>query len=99
ADSVVAILAVLKSGAAYLPIDPLHPDARVEFMLGDAAPVVAVTTAGLAGRLSGSDLEVVELDHVHSTGDNGVTLPVPSADDVAYLIYTSGTTGRPKGVA
>ena len=48
AEAIVAILAVLKTGAAYLPIDPALPAARIEFMLADAAPVAAITTAGLA---------------------------------------------------
>ena len=56
AEAITAILAVLKTGAAYLPIDPALPDARIEFMLADAAPIAAVTTAGLAGRLDGSGL-------------------------------------------
>ena len=47
-EAVVAILAVLKTGAAYVPIDPAHPDARIGFVLGDAAPVAAITTADLA---------------------------------------------------
>ena len=53
AEAVVAILAVLKTGAAYLPIDPAVPEARIEFMLADAAPVAAVTTAELRVRLDG----------------------------------------------
>ena len=48
AEAIVAMLAVLKTGAAYLPIDPAQPAARIEFMLADAAPIAAVTTAGLA---------------------------------------------------
>ena len=51
AEAIVAILAVLKTGAAYLPIDPAHPSARIEFMIADAAPIAAITTAGLAERL------------------------------------------------
>ena len=52
----MAIVAVLKTGAAYLPIDPALPAARIGFMVADAAPVAAVTTAGLADRLHGCDL-------------------------------------------
>src|ERR1700758_4022397 len=59
AEAIIAILAVLKTGAAYLPIDPAHPDARIGFMIADAAPIAAVTTAGLADRLAGCDLAVI----------------------------------------
>ncbi|WP_445271210.1 AMP-binding protein, partial [Streptomyces sp. DSM 41634] len=99
ADSIVAILAILKSGAAYLPMDSAHPDARVEFMLGDAAPVVAVTAGGLAERLTDSGVPVVDIGDPRIATQPGTELPGPAADDVAYLIYTSGTTGVPKGVA
>lgn len=99
ADAVIAILAVLKSGAAYLPIDPALPDARIGFMIADAAPAAALTTAALAPRLAGHDLAVVDVaDPGASTACTGVTQP-PGPDDIAYLIYTSGTTGTPKGVA
>ena len=50
------MLAVLKTGAAYLPIDPAVPAARIGFMIADAAPIAAITTAGLADRLDGCDL-------------------------------------------
>ena len=62
AEAIVAILAVLKTGAAYLPIDPALPAARIEFMLTDAAPMAAITTTGLAGRLDGCDLLVIDVD-------------------------------------
>ncbi|SKV67097.1 Probable non-ribosomal peptide synthetase PstA [Mycobacteroides abscessus subsp. massiliense] len=56
AEAVVAILAVLKTGAAYLPIDPALPQARVEFMLSDAGPIVAVTATAFLDRFSGHGL-------------------------------------------
>ncbi|WP_456299328.1 non-ribosomal peptide synthase/polyketide synthase [Mycobacterium hippophais] len=99
ADAIVAIMAVLKTGAAYVPIDPSHPDARVEFVLGDSAPVAAVTTGEWAGRLEGHGVVLVDAHDPRLAAQPDTALPAPAADDVAYLIYTSGTTGRPKGVA
>ena len=99
AEAVVAMLAVLKTGAAYLPIDPGLPRARIGFMLADAAPIAAVTTAGLAGRLDGFDVVVIDVEDPAVGGQPGTALPAPGPEDIAYLIYTSGTTGVPKGVA
>ncbi len=99
AEAIVAILAVLKTGAAYVPIDPAVPAARVEFMLGDAAPIAAITTTGLAERFDGSDLTVIDVNDPAVDAQPAKALPAPAADDLAYLIYTSGTTGVPKGVA
>ena len=98
AQAVVAILAVLKAGAAYVAIDPMHPDARIEFMLGDAAPVVAISTAGLAPRLGGR-VRVVDIDDPRVESYPVAGLAGPDPQGLAYLIYTSGTTGVPKGVA
>ena len=99
AQAVVAMLAVLKTGAAYLPIDPALPAARIGFMLADAAPMAAITTTGLAGRLDGCDLLVIDVEDARIPSYPGTGLPGPAPDDLAYLIYTSGTTGVPKGVA
>ena len=99
AEAIVSILGVLKTGAAYVPIDPAHPAARVEFMLDDAAPIVALTTAGLAERLAGRDLAVIDVDDPRIDTYACTGLPAPAAEEIAYLIYTSGTTGVPKGVA
>src|SRR6202040_3606028 len=62
AQAIIAILAVLKTGAAYLPIDPGLPAARIGFMVADAAPIAAVTTAGLRSRLDGCDLLVIDVE-------------------------------------
>ena len=99
ARAVVAMLAVLKTGAAYVPIDPGLPAARIGFMLADAAPMAVVTTAGLADRLDGCGLAVIDVDDPAVEAQPVTALPAPAADDIAYRIYTSGTTGVPKGVA
>ena len=99
AEAIVAILAVLKTGAAYLPIDPTHPPARIRFMTQDAAPIAAITTTGLADRLDGCDLLVIDIDDPVVDTQPSTALPAPAPDDIAHLIYTSGTTGVPKGVA
>lgn len=105
---VAAILAVLKAGAAYLPLDPATPDERLAFVIGDSAPGVVLTTASLAGLLpSHVDrvlLDVSETNHapaiepVAAPQDEDRTAPL-RPDNIAYIIYTSGSTGRPKGVA
>ena len=61
AEAVVAILAVLKSGAAYVPIDPGLPAARIGFMVGDAGPIAAITTTGLAERLDGCEVPIIDV--------------------------------------
>ncbi|WP_156428044.1 non-ribosomal peptide synthetase, partial [Mycobacterium sp. GA-1999] len=99
AEAVAAILAVLKTGAAYLPIDPALPTARIGFLLGDAAPIAVITTAGLADRLDGHDVPIIDIDDPRIQTLPCTALPEPGPDDIAYLIYTSGTTGTPKGVA
>ncbi len=98
-EAIAAILAVLKTGAAYLPIDPAHPDARIEFVLGDAAPVAAITTADLRSRLEPFDVPVIDINDSAVDRQEGDALAGATADDIAYVIYTSGTTGAPKGVA
>ena len=99
AQAIVAIVAVLKTGAAYVPIDPGLPAARIGFMLADAAPLAAITTAGLASRLDGQDVMVIDVNDPAVDIQPSTALPAPAAEDIAYLIYTSGTTGTPKGVA
>ena len=99
AQAIVAILAVLKTGAAYLPIDPGLPAARIGFMLDDAEPAAAITATGLAEGLDGCDVAVIDVNDPRIQAYPCTALPTPDPDDIAYLIYTSGTTGVPKGVA
>ncbi|OBH32144.1 non-ribosomal peptide synthetase [Mycobacterium sp. E342] len=99
ARAIIAILAVLKSGAAYVPIDPGLPTARIEFMLSDAAPIAALTTAGLGSALDGYGMRVIDVEDPSVAAQPSTPPPGPAPDDIAYLIYTSGTTGIPKGVA
>ena len=94
------MVAVVKTGATYVPIDPSVPEARRQFVLGDAKPVAAVTTAALAELLDGQGLSVIDVsDLIDRAVDTGAALAGPQPDDIAYIIYTSGTTGTPKGVA
>ncbi|GJF34550.1 hypothetical protein KNE206_72500 [Kitasatospora sp. NE20-6] len=98
AELVAALFGVLKSGAAYLPVDLDHPSERVALMLDDAAPLLTLTTAEVAGRLpvlAAHGLGAVLADEL---GGRSAEPVAPHADDLAYVIHTSGSTGRPKGV-
>ncbi|SHM86439.1 non-ribosomal peptide synthetase [Actinacidiphila paucisporea] len=99
-DTVVAQLAVLRAGAAYLPVDPQYPAARTRHMLDDARPVLLLTTADLRPGLPAGDLPWLALgDPAARPAEPDAPLPAPPRPaDPAYVIYTSGSTGRPKGV-
>ncbi len=99
-ELVVALLGVLKSGAAYLPLDPEYPADRLAFMLEDAAAPVVLTTGSARKALPRTDRPILDLANPLLWKDLPATDPEPVAgpDDVAYAIYTSGSTGRPKGV-
>ena len=98
---VVAMLAVLKAGGAYLPLDTSSPAKRLGSMLDDARPLVLLTEAHLAGDLAKHGAQVVRLDEDWQTislesEENLSSKVLP--DHLAYVIYTSGSTGKPKGV-
>ena len=101
-DLVVALLAVLKAGGAYLPLDPSYPARRLAFMLADAQVPVVVTEERLAERLSARDVRVVRLDadrrRIAAASPERVASGV-GAEGLAYVSYTSGSTGSAKGVA
>ena len=97
----VAMTAVLKAGAAYVPLDPAHPPDRLRYIVEDARVACLVTMSGLAELFDAADVPRVLLDAAASELD-GLETSAPAAavtpDDAAYVIYTSGSTGRPKGV-
>lgn len=101
-EMVVAVLAVLKTGGAYAPIDPAYPEDRVAFMLADTNSRVLLTQERLLAGLPDRDARAVSLDgdrELIDSYDDGPLEPSATLDGLAYVIYTSGSTGRPKGVA
>ncbi|MHC6625471.1 amino acid adenylation domain-containing protein [Streptomyces globosus] len=102
AELMVALLGVLKAGAAYLPLDLDYPAERVAYMLADSGARTVVTTPEAARRLPGAeglDLVVLGRDDLDEPADHAPAGAAAGPDHPAYLIYTSGSTGRPKGVA
>jgi len=95
-DIVAAIFGVLKSGAAYVPLDPGYPAERLAYILEDSRPVALVTRAALPGAPLPDGLRIVDLDAVEGSDDNPPRVARP--ENLAYAIYTSGSTGQPKGV-
>ncbi len=96
-EMVVGLLAVLKAGGAYLPVDPDYPEDRVAYMLADAAVPVLLTQEHLAGRLAGISARVLLLGEEDGAGEEANPASGVEAGHLAYVIYTSGSTGRPKG--
>ncbi|MDF1882138.1 amino acid adenylation domain-containing protein [Sulfurimonas sp. MAG313] len=97
-DMMVSILAVLKSGCAYVPIDPLYPKERIEYILEDAHAQILLTQDVISSNMPNikEKICVDALDLEALSGENlGLDM---SSQDLAYVIYTSGSTGRPKGV-
>jgi tyrocidine synthetase III len=100
AEMIIAILAILRSGAAYVPIDPEFPAARIAWILKDAGAGVLLTTSTHLPQLHFFEGTIVCMDgQLETNGQTGrSTMVKPQREDLAYVIYTSGSTGEPKGV-
>ncbi len=95
-DLIIAQLAVLKAGCAYLPLDLTYPRERIRFMIADSKPALVLTTSLLVSDLV-ADIPVLCLDTDDAVNTVSNDLPITNPDDIAYVIYTSGSTGQPKG--
>ncbi|KAL4990947.1 hypothetical protein BDW68DRAFT_174394 [Aspergillus falconensis] len=99
----VVILAVLKSGAAFVPLDPSHPESRLKQLVGEMEPCVLITTSTLSNQAEGLGcpcLFALDLADLARYKTYAISAPVLAAspDNAAYIIFTSGSTGKPKGV-
>jgi len=100
-EMIVAILAVVKAGAVYVPIDPAYPQGRISYMLSDSNTVLVLTSSSLQGFFKEFDHTVLLIDEMKDDLDSQpVTLPPTQLkpENGLYVIYTSGSTGQPKGV-
>ncbi len=101
-DLVIAVLAILKAGAAYIPLDFAYPAERLAMMLEDSQASILLTQQHLLTHLPKTQAKIIFLDtqwHIINTLPATNLRPVATLDNLAYVIYTSGSTGRPKGVA
>jgi amino acid adenylation domain-containing protein len=99
-DLAAAVLAVWKAGAAYLPLDPGYPPARLAYLVEDARPMLLLTDADLVSRLPEAACPVLRLDELADASHPPANTRLPDTGDpadLAYVLYTSGSTGRPKG--
>ncbi|MEK6278973.1 MAG: amino acid adenylation domain-containing protein [Acidobacteriota bacterium] len=100
-EIVIALLGVLKSGAAYLPLDPFTAPSRLSFMLKDSHAAVLVTDARSDLNFVPGDVVTLRVDHQagNLAGEDDTNPPtLPDPENLAYVLYTSGSTGKPKGV-
>ncbi len=93
----ICSIGILKSGAAYQPLDPTYPPERLQFMIKDASAKMLISDEKLLSLVPDYDGEILTTGEIPSLGDDGSALPSPEPDDLFVLLYTSGSTGTPKG--
>ena len=98
ANAYVAIHGVLKSGAAYLPIDPAYPEERVTYIISDSEAKIVITSKKIEKPLPLEGVNVLYVEDILASGDDSPLNKEINTHSLAYCIYTSGSTGKPKGV-
>jgi amino acid adenylation domain-containing protein len=99
AEMIVALLAIMRAGAAYVPLDPAFPPGRMADMMADAGATLVLAQYSLLSTLTGIGAEVVSIGEAERSAPESADLPAIRPESLAYVIYTSGSTGKPKGVA
>lgn len=98
-DMITGLLAISKTGATYLPLDPIYPKARLFLIVDDAKPVIIITQESLIEAVPESNAKVVFIDkRSEYNNESSENLSLGDASKPAYILYTSGSTGKPKGV-
>jgi amino acid adenylation domain-containing protein len=99
-EMVISLLAIMKTGAAYVPLDPEYPKDRIEFMLEDSSAKILITSEKYHNHFAANSTEVLIEDALEKFPSYPVTEPETgvNGEDLAYILYTSGSTGKPKGV-
>jgi amino acid adenylation domain-containing protein len=98
---IAALLGTLQAGKTYVPLDPLYPQERLEYILADSQASALLTNDrnyALAQKLAGNHVQLINIDRLNATAESAAELPTVSPDRLAYILYTSGSTGQPKGV-
>ncbi|MDD1013907.1 non-ribosomal peptide synthetase [Pseudomonas rubra] len=98
AERVIGLLAVLKAGAAYVPVDPNYPAERIAYLLADSAPSLVLADSRIAGLASNVPRLDLDQPGAYHQADTNPQVPGLNAQQLAYVVYTSGSTGQPKGV-
>ena len=99
-EMIVALLGILKTGAAYLPLDPEYPENRTNYIIENSNTKFVITSSKLKTNFVNSKIGVFSIESIFSLGlkTNKIAFPKVTSSDLAYIIYTSGSTGKPKGV-
>src|SRR5262249_25524514 len=97
-EMVAALLAVWKAGATYLPLDPSHPQQRLQFILENSGARVLLTEQAFAGLFPGIEIPLLRLEDTRTPLRSEPRMARPDPDELAYVLYTSGSSGKPKGV-